>query len=358
MITTTNGFYSSSNMTCATNSTTRLIVESFFLTGVTSVIIVVGIPTNLISCLVFWRQGLKDRMKVCLFCLSILDASYLVLNFTNNSVPLFIRLFDQDLGDWYSDITSNYVGVLNGMKGASGVVNMMIALEKLVCVISPFRVSSFMKPKTTAAVICLCFVVLQCCYLVVPLWCSNALSPDVNITATNNYKHNKLLCYVFSTVTLGVILPLGTLLVITITTTITILRLAAAATWRRDASSATRERCHREAALTKMLVIVSCVYVISTTPFVARQASFWLFVEGNVCNETVTEISAVVTTFALTGSLTNFFVYYFSHSNFYFQLHFLLGKCRCGPQIKTTIHSETQIHKCQMQSKQQNSAAT
>nr|KAG5688562.1 hypothetical protein BaRGS_002777 [Batillaria attramentaria] len=42
------------------------------------ILFLVGVPTNIISCLVFYKQGLRDRMNLCLFVLALVDTVYLV----------------------------------------------------------------------------------------------------------------------------------------------------------------------------------------------------------------------------------------------------------------------------------------
>jgi hypothetical protein len=39
-----------------------------------------SLPTNVLSILVFAKQGLKERINLCLFCLSFNDLVYMIAN--------------------------------------------------------------------------------------------------------------------------------------------------------------------------------------------------------------------------------------------------------------------------------------
>ena len=52
----------------------------------------VGVPANLLNCVVFYRQGLRDRMNLCLFCLALVDMLFVALFFTMSSYLSLIHI--------------------------------------------------------------------------------------------------------------------------------------------------------------------------------------------------------------------------------------------------------------------------
>ena len=45
----------------------RLLVEDVLYVGILPLVAVVGVVTNIINCVVFFHQGLTDRVSLCLF---------------------------------------------------------------------------------------------------------------------------------------------------------------------------------------------------------------------------------------------------------------------------------------------------
>ena len=50
---------------------TLLSFEKVITCGVNLILFPIGVPTNLLNCLVFYRQGLRDRMNLCLSLIHI-----------------------------------------------------------------------------------------------------------------------------------------------------------------------------------------------------------------------------------------------------------------------------------------------
>lgn len=47
---------------------------------VVPVLFIMGAGGNLLNCAVFWMQGLKERMNLCLFCLALTDLMYVLFH--------------------------------------------------------------------------------------------------------------------------------------------------------------------------------------------------------------------------------------------------------------------------------------
>ena len=73
---------------------TREEVEGLLLMTVLPSLEFFGVTTNVINCMVFVRQGLRDRINLCLFSLALADTSFLLFMFSGRFFP-FLGLFDR-----------------------------------------------------------------------------------------------------------------------------------------------------------------------------------------------------------------------------------------------------------------------
>ncbi|XP_025097946.1 uncharacterized protein LOC112566167 [Pomacea canaliculata] len=133
----------------------RRVVEIVCYGGLTSLLCCVGVVVNVLSCLVFWRQGLKDHMNLCLFCLALTDCSYLLSTFTVLSLTELLRLCDEAIGEKFYVLAFTYVGsVLYGFRSASEWMEAVIAVERCVCVVFPLRASTILSPQNPVGTVC------------------------------------------------------------------------------------------------------------------------------------------------------------------------------------------------------------
>ena len=106
-----------------------------------------GVTTNVISCMVFVRQGLRDRINLCLFSLALADFSFLLLIFSAKFFS-FLGLFDGELEEYWSQKYLNTVlGPMLGTMNISNLMTMIISVERCICVVSPFTAKRFLKTR-------------------------------------------------------------------------------------------------------------------------------------------------------------------------------------------------------------------
>nr|KAG5688573.1 hypothetical protein BaRGS_002788 [Batillaria attramentaria] len=96
------------------------------------ILLLVGVPANIISCLVFYKQGLRDRMNLCLFVLALVDT-----------------------------VVVNFSFLVFGMRATSGCITMVIAVERCVCVVFPLRANSIMRTRTMGALLAITFIIMH-----------------------------------------------------------------------------------------------------------------------------------------------------------------------------------------------------
>lgn len=304
---------------------TRRAVEIVCLTALSSLLCLFGIPTNILNCLVFWRQGLNDRMNLCLFSLALVDFCYLLITFVVYCVSSFIKLFDWLVGEEYyvkSIVTS--VGVVNGLRSSSEFICTVIAVERWTCVMCPLRAHTLIRTRTMGGLILLSIFLFQAVYLSTPFAIrASVLNVDRYvqwiIAPTQFQQDYAFLVKVLGVTVLEVIFPIASFVIVSITTVITIIKLKAASAWREEASMNTGKKYNQQMALTKMLVIVSCVYILTMVPLVARGLSLLTdearFVTGTY-NDISMIVSAVVNMCPRINSSIHFIVYCFQSTRF------------------------------------------
>lgn len=145
---------------------TRQLLEMICYAGVTSLICVVSVPANVVNCLVFWRQGLHERMNLCLFCLALVNCFHLTIIFVVQCVSVFVQCYDKVVGEGYSSTVAVYLGgVLYAFRTTSHCITMVIAVERCVCVVYPLHSSGLLRTRTMGALVLMCFIVFHGCYL-------------------------------------------------------------------------------------------------------------------------------------------------------------------------------------------------
>ena len=293
----------------------------------------VGVPANLLNCVVFYRQGLRDRMNLCLFCLALVDMLFVALFFTLSSYCMLASYVDVKVADWWKTITKKYVtGVYRGFLLSSGCLTMIISVERCLCVFLPMKAVTLMKTRTMAALIAATILTLQSLYLLYPL--KLEVVERRNARGTNNtaifviqltqlYAHSPAL-QILENVILMTVIPFFTFAVVVVATALTVIQLRRAIVWRRSSASASTSASaagitRKERGLVTMLVTVNCVFIITASPNIALGLTrslvydFWL--TRRYANIYMAAHGWFLGLCVLNSSI-NFFVYVFRSSRF------------------------------------------
>ena len=292
----------------------------------------VGVPTNLLNCVVFYRQGLRDRMNLCLFCLALVDMLFVALFFTLSSYCALGNYVDAEVARWWKTITRKYVtGIYRGFLFSSGCLTMIISVERCLCVFLPMKAVTLMKTRTMAALIAATILSLQSLCLLYPLKVDvveRRFAHGTNNTAifviqfTQLYADNPAL-HILENVILMTVIPFFTFAVVVVATALTVIQLRRAIVWRSSASASTSASAagitRKERGLVTMLVTVNCVFIITASPNIALGLTrslvydFWL--TRRYANIFLAAHGWLMGLGVLNSSI-NFFVYVFRSSRF------------------------------------------
>ena len=254
---------------------TFLAFENVMTCGVSLILFLIGVPTNLLNCLVFYRQGLRDRMNLCLFSLALADMLFVTFFYVICSFCLVGQL-RPELEEWWKYFARKYfTGLFRGFLYTSGLLTMLIAVERCVCVTLPLKAATLVKTRTIAVIIVSIVLSIQVVCLLYPLELSIGTMEDPDtgkitlFLTTTEFRSQYILLYnIVENTLVMIVIPFTTFIVVTVATAITVVQLKRAIAWRHGSSS-TSSSDVREVALVKMLVVVSLIYIISSAPNVA-----------------------------------------------------------------------------------------
>lgn len=302
------------------------LVEIIWFSGLLTTVCLIGIPTNVLNCIVFWRQGLKDRMNLCLFSLALMNTCCLACSLTIYCVSSFVRFYDLTLGDeFYMKSAAALIVVLSGFRLTSGCVGVVISVERCLCVLYPLHAQSLIRTRTVTILIVACFILSQSLFSI-----GRTMTQVVTVqiegkivwltVPTEFYLENKVFLNTLIKTLLGTVIPIVMCVVISIATTVTVFTLRTAMSWRVKTSFINEDSQSRQMALTKMLVIVSTTYVITMVPFVGREIAVWLvndcYVLKGSCYDIMAAATGIVYTFPEINNCFHFFIYFHHSSRF------------------------------------------
>lgn len=325
----------STDLSVQSSRYTREMVETVFYAGVGTLKCLLGVSTNGVNCLVFCRQGLQDRMNVCLFSLALVDFLYFMIIFLLFPLATFIRFCDIFLyEEYYAKMTVALVGVANGFSLTSGCITMAIAIDTCVCVVFPHRAASIMRTKTMTSLLIFSFLFIQVCYVIFPLSYTYLKITVANrtqwvIRPTSLHEANKLVFYLFQNIALEMAIPFINVAIISVSTILTVKRLKSGIKWRQTTSNITNNLIGQQVALINMLTTVACVYVAIMLPCIIFQISLWFTIRTSANRSVQNHVlaaSAVILMFSHINSCLNFFIYYRRSSRFRRDLHNCLSE--------------------------------
>ncbi|KAL8568174.1 hypothetical protein ACOMHN_027697 [Nucella lapillus] len=297
----------------------------------------VGVPSNLINCVVFYRQGLQERMNLCLFCLALCDLLFVAFFYVISSYCM-VGYISPEVEQWWNYFArKHFTGIYRGFLFSSGCLTALIALERCVCVVLPLKAASLLRTRTMAALIAGIVGLIQLAAVVYPLHLEigSRRDPETGktilfLTSSEFYVRNKLLYSVVEDTLLMVVIPFATFFVVVISTIVTVLELNLRLRWRQLSSSSEGSTDRQQVKLVKMPVVVSCIYIVTAAPNVALGLARSLVPEFRHTRRYANIFLAshlMYLILAMANSSINFFVYVTMSSRFRTHLVAMLRCC-------------------------------
>ena len=299
-----------------------LVVAVFFL----PTLLLLSVPTNVVNMLVFWRHGVRERINLCLFCLSLADLLYTIHSFLQNADKIYQHFIGETgVGVIFQFLVDHHLLFLKALSWESGFLTMLIACERCLCVYSPLRSQKIFKTRTTGFAIVVSTLVHHGFLFVgdTRLGTVCVFDPATNSTSkaiypTEFYLKNKEVIDTVTGLIPGLLLPVFYFTVVSATTAMTLIKLRAMAKWRKQTSSASAVS-PREVALTRMLIGISVLYVVCSMPTLAFGIAFLAVPDMSAKGRYYNTFKLMGTVFDLSSCINasfNFFVYSFLGSKY------------------------------------------
>ena len=294
-------------------------------------------PTNILSMVVFIKQGLKERINLCLFFQSLADLLFMTMNVLMYIERIYMMASGASTskkGPIFQFVFNNYLLGFYGFYWASGFMTMVIACERCFCVLSPLRSQIVLQTKSTLIILLVAFFLIVGGFFVIGtrwnvicVFNPRTSSSSLEMYPSEFYLLHKELIDTLDTYVYGVLIQGTFVLVLVVTTVIIIVKLRKMASWRETSSSAATTV--RDVALTRMLIGCSILFIACNIPGLV----FWVLIvfvpdfslRGRYYN-TFTFITNARRLFSYINSSFNFFIYYAIGSKFKATLHALCGR--------------------------------
>ena len=287
------------------------------------ILFLIGFPANCINMAVFFKQGLKDRINLCLFSLALTDIITLTVVFTLYAERLYTQFTDGErIGVVYRCAVNILIGLF-GIGYGMMFLSVIISTERCICILFPMRAQRCIPTKVLAVIIVVGVSVLLFARFVITamyrVTCfyemrTQRLSwqPYVN----DYYFRNKDMLSALNGVFYGLLLTVGCPIVVLVTTTISAVRLHQIVRWRSQSSSSMSSK---EIGVTKMLIVLSIEFFVLNIPVIILRVVPVFeprLRPGADFSNSFNLLMGVGETFSNTSSTVNLFVYYSTGTKF------------------------------------------
>ncbi|KAL8595115.1 hypothetical protein ACOMHN_019153 [Nucella lapillus] len=306
-----------------------------------------GTPANVLNMVVFYKQGLKERINFCLFLLALIDILHLT--------PLFIfqvehvnSWFTGKLrnGEIYRFMRNNNLLGFYGFGYGSMLLAAIISTERCVCVLFPLKAQRCIPTKAFAIVVVFAVSTVSMLYFISSAqYRSGCYYEEKTQRLSWQYvlndeyiSKNQAMLRILDGVFYGICISVGCPALVLISTIITAIKLRQIVRWRSQSSSIMSSP--KEIGVTKMLICLSVEFIVLSGPLVIIRVI-------RLFPAVVTLISYHLNLFRILAncyeisfyisSSVNFVVYYVTGTKYRETLHALLG-IRKGD--KKTGHSK------------------
>ena len=292
----------------------------------------VGFPANCINMAVFFKQGLKERINLCLFSLALVDLSCLSLTFVFYAERLYTQFTDGErIGVVYRYMLNNNVLGLCGIVYGPMFLSVVVSIERCICVLFPMKAKSCIPTRAIAFIIVVgvsCLVsarfAVTAMYQVTCFYEMRTQRFSWQPYVNDYYFRNKAMINALNSVFYGFLVTVGCPVIVLATTTITAVRLTHIVRWRSQTSSSLSSK---EIGVTKMLIALSIEFFVLSIPIIVLRVvpvfEPRLRAGGEFANS-FNLLTGLAEIFFNLSSTVNFFVYYVTGTKFRETLHVLI----------------------------------
>jgi hypothetical protein len=318
---------------------------------------IIGLAGNILNAMVFARQGLRERINMCLFTLAVTDLACTSIVMAYHAENIYTQLATNDNMSPVFEYLVNHNGLgVWGLSYGSSLLIAVISTERCICVLFPFQAKKCVSTSVLAPILVILILLLTGVYFLIAeqyivLCFYDEASGRVKMIGVKKYL---AVLQDLNGILYGFCLCLACPVVVFITTLITSVKLYQTIKWRKSSSSYSRHSTFsgntpsfstamstKELSVTKMLIGVSIEYLIFSIPGIIILISPVFEPQLNPGGIEANVLS-VLNSLAETGSFAvgsvNFFVYYFAGSRYRDTLKSLVCKNKQQQKGKTVAN--------------------
>ena len=287
-------------------------------------ICLIGLPANCINTAVFFKQGLRERINLCLFSLALVDLIYLTVIFVIYAERIYTQFTDGErIGVVYRYMVDHNVVGLYGFGYGTMFLTAVISVERCICVLFPLKAQTCMATKHIAFLIAIVVLLLAFTRFAVTAMYQITCFYEIRtqrmfwqLHINDYYFRHRTMISALNGVFYGFCLAVGCPVVVLIATSITALKLIHTVRWRSHTSSSLSSK---EIGVTKMLIALSIEFFLLSIPIISLRVSPVfeprLTAGGDLAN-TFNLLLGLSELFFYMSSSVNLFVYYFTGTRF------------------------------------------
>ncbi|PVD19241.1 hypothetical protein C0Q70_19727 [Pomacea canaliculata] len=269
---------------------TLRVLEMVIYCGVMPVLMLVGIVTNSLSCIVFYRLGLRGRINLCLLLLSLSDLIFLILQTSIRLTLVTLTSLHGRLGTsvWQHTVTKYHiVRKATLFLFMSNFLTTVAAVERLVSILSPLKARNSCSLKVVVVGIASVFILLVGYFIMngfefeVSCFYDMELSTVLyEIGSSSFYLAHAVFFDTLDNIVVVFGFPVLSLLLVTVCTVVIKHRLRSANSWRQEVTGSQSQggmtMSKAEAKLHRMLVAVCCLHIVCVLPAILKDTlKFW-----------------------------------------------------------------------------------
>ncbi|XP_076455527.1 uncharacterized protein LOC143290126 [Babylonia areolata] len=135
----------------------RDLIKTVFKCYVRQLFIFLGIPGNFVSCVVFFKQGLSDRINALLFSLAVADLTHLVTQLLY--VPSCYLSDKVEINNWSAVLNTKITHVKTWSGFVSGSLVMIMSVDRCLSVVMPLKARRLLTYRSMVMAIVLSYLV-------------------------------------------------------------------------------------------------------------------------------------------------------------------------------------------------------
>ncbi|XP_046333305.2 probable G-protein coupled receptor B0563.6 [Haliotis rufescens] len=240
--------------------------------GLLPVVCVFGIVGNVMSFVVLYIQGSKERTNIILVALAISDTLFLITTLLRK-VNHLVSKVDKNAAFDVNMIMQAQVMMLNMLFGRiTSALTMLIAIERFIAVYFPLKAQFLLTPtRVKFAVVflyvtlCAAFAPLLNLYKITYVFSKRQQRIIPYIRVTQFYIDNADFFDVYLDQFLNIMFRYIPIVLVCVFTVLVVLRIKRSSVWRRKTSQ-NADKTKDEDRVTNMLVLVSCLYISCLMP--------------------------------------------------------------------------------------------